>query len=267
MNTRISKTQNHGSGLLVRRQPAGRRHRLRRGSSTPCKKEGGYLAGAEEKAQARGGRCGTPRGVARIDTVARAAGVIAAEGRLRAARRQDLHHRQGRQDRQRRTASRAKSCRPVLAIFKYQRVRHVLRDGVGDLRGGRQGPLGRHRVVRRRAHSPAGVDGAGQPDHGAPAERARQRRFVHQRDAADGQSGLRHLGRQHHQREHQRQALHEHDLGEPALSRRTSRTSRSCSASSTTSRSDQRRFAVRGSEVDVQFPTRRLGQPCPNLER
>ena len=73
---------------------------------------------------------------------------------------------------------------PVLAIFKYSGFDNLLADGLRDLRSRRQGTLGRHRVVRRRSHSPAGVDGAGQPDHGAAAERARQCRVVHQRHAA-----------------------------------------------------------------------------------
>ena len=106
---------------------------------------------------------------------------------------------------------------------------------VGDLRGRRQGPLGRHRVVRRRPHSPAGLDGAGEPHHGAAAERPRQRRLVHQRHAEDGQPRVRHLGRQHHQREHQREALHEHDLGQPPIPE-DKPTNRRSSASSTVAR-------------------------------
>ena len=43
---------------------------------------------------------------------------------------------------------------------------------------------------------------AGQPDHGAASAVELERRHLHQRHADDVEHGLRHLGRQHHQREH-----------------------------------------------------------------
>src|SRR6185295_9842734 len=43
-----------------------------------------------------------------------------------------------------------------------------------------------------------------------------QCRHVHQRHADDLQHGLRRMGREHHEREHCAQALHERHLGEPA---------------------------------------------------
>ena len=85
--------------LLVRRQPAGRSDGLRPRSSSCCSRKAATSPAPRRSASSRR-RCGTPTGAARIDTVARAAGVIADEGRLHAARRQVLHHREGRPDRQ-----------------------------------------------------------------------------------------------------------------------------------------------------------------------
>ena len=169
-NTRISKTQNHGSGcscdgnLLVEAPVYDR-------FLDALQKEGGYLASAEEKAQARRGDVGRRR---------------AAHARHGGARR--------RASSPTRPASRCPTARsfiivkedqigkahrfsgeklsPVLAIFKCDGFDNLLEMVSDDLRSRRQGALGRHRVVRRRPHSPAGVDGAGQPDHGAAAERA-----------------------------------------------------------------------------------------------
>ena len=99
MNTRISKTQNHGSGcscdgnLLVEAT-------VYDGFLEQLQKEGGYLASAGGESASSRRRCGTPRGAARIDTVARAAGVIAAKAGFTLPAGQVLHHRQGGQDRQ-----------------------------------------------------------------------------------------------------------------------------------------------------------------------
>jgi sulfoacetaldehyde dehydrogenase len=65
---------------------------------------------------------------------------------------------------------------------------------------------------------------------------ALERRHVHQRHADDLEHGLRRLGRQHHEREHLAEALHERHVGEPSDSRRQP-SSRSCSASSSTAKS------------------------------
>ena len=104
--------------------------------------------------------------------------------------------------------------------LQVPRLRRRARQGAADLRDRRQGPLVRHLLVRRRPHPSPGAGGAGEPHHGAPGAVALERRHVHQRHADDLEHGLRHLGRQHHQRERRAQALHERDLGEPADSRR-----------------------------------------------
>ena len=104
----------------------------------------------------------------------------------------------------------------VLSIFKYHGFDMAL-DMVRQIfeTGGKR-PLLRHLLVRRRAHSPARADGAGEPHHGPAGAVELERRHLHQRHADDVEHGLRHLGRQHHQREHLAQALHERHLGEPA---------------------------------------------------
>ena len=104
----------------------------------------------------------------------------------------------------------------VLAIFKYHGFEMAL-DMVRQIfeTGGTRA-LVRHLFVRRRPHPPAGAGRAGQPDHGAPGAVELERRHLHQRHADDVEHGLRRLGRQHHQREHLAQALHERHVGEPA---------------------------------------------------
>jgi len=69
-----------------------------------------------------------------------------------------------------------------------------------------------------------------------PAAVEGQCRRVQQRDADDLEPRLRHVGRQHHLRERESQALHQHDVGGRCRSRRTSRPTRSSSARSTTRR-------------------------------
>ena len=114
----------------------------------------------------------------------------------------------------------------VLAVFKYRRLRRRPRQGAADLRDRRPRPLVRHLLVQRRPHQPPRADGAGEPHHGAAGAVQLQRRHVHQRHADDVEHGLRRVGRQHHQREHLAQALHERDLGEPADCRRQALRSR-----------------------------------------
>ena len=185
MNTRISKTQNHGSGLLVRRQPAGRGHASTTRSSTRCRRKAATSPAPRRSASSRR-RCGTPRAAARsTPSRARPASSPTKAGFALPAGKSFIIVKEDQIGKAHRFSGEKLS--PVLAIFKYSGFDNAAADGLGDLRGRRQGPLGRHRVVRRRPHPSAGVDGAGQPHHGAPAERARQRRVVHQRHAADRQ--------------------------------------------------------------------------------
>ncbi len=137
----------------------------------------------------------------------------------------------------------------VLAIFRYTGFDMAL-DIVRQIfeTGGRGHSCGIYSFNDDHIHRLA-LDGAGQPHHGPADPVARQRRHVHERHADDVEHGLRHLGRQHHEREHLAQALHERDLGEPADSRKTSRRKQSCSASSTRARRstrDRRTIAARG---------------------
>ena len=98
MNTRISKTQNHGSGcscdgnLLVEAT-------VYDAFLAALQKEGGYLANDDEKRKLEAAMWDA-EGHRTIETVARAAGVIAEKAGFRAARGQVVHHREGRQDRQ-----------------------------------------------------------------------------------------------------------------------------------------------------------------------
>ena len=211
-NTRISKTQNHGSGcssdgnLVVEAS-------VYDAFLAQLQAEGGYLATADEKDQLEAAMW-DEAGRRTIETIARAAGVIADRaGILLPPGKSFIIVEEDKIGRAHRFSGEKLS--PVLAIFRYQRVRRRASDGLRDPRRRRQRALSRHRVLRRRSHSPAGIDGAGQPHHGASAERERERRVLHQRHADDGEPGMWHLGWQHHEREHQRQALHEHHMGEP----------------------------------------------------
>ncbi len=103
--------------------------------------------------------------------------------------------------------------------FQVRRIRRGPRHGAADFRDRRQRTLLRDLLARRRARSPAGAGGAGQPHDGAPGAIELQRRHVHQRHADDLEHGVRRVGRQHHEREHLAQALHERDLGEPSDTR------------------------------------------------
>ena len=70
------------------------------------------------------------------------------------------------------------------------------------------------------------------------------------------------LGRQHHEREHLAEALHERHLGEPADSRKTARPSRSCSVSSTTRKSSEpSRDTTMSTAIHV------IPEPLPDDER
>ena len=216
-NTRISKTNDHGSGcsadgnLLVDASIYDR-------FLEQLQKEGGYLVGEHEKPllqQAYWDEEG--RRTARHD---RAAGVgRRSEGRHHAPRRQDLLHRSRDTHRQGVSVLDGEARRRALD-HQVSRLRRRARQGAADLRDRRQGPLVRHLLVQRRAHPSPGADGAGEPHHGAAGAVALECRHVHQRHADDLEHGLRRLGRQHHQREHRAQALHERDVGEPSDSRR-----------------------------------------------
>ena len=217
MNTRISKTQNHGSGcscdgnLLVEATVYDTFLEL-------LQKEGGYLASAEEKSKLEAVMWDAD-GHRTIDTVARAAGVIAEKAGLHAAGRQVLHHREGRQRSARRIASRARSCRPCWRSSSTAASTPCSRmvSEIFEV-GGKGHSVGIASFDDDHIHRLASMAPVSRIMVRA-AERARQRRVVHQRHAADRQSRMRHLGWQHHEREHQCQALHEHDLGEPADSR------------------------------------------------
>ena len=128
----------------------------------------------------------------------------------------------------------------VLAVFKYHGFDTAL-DMVRQIfeTGGKGHSCGIYSFDDDHIHRLALV-GAGEPHHGAAGAVELERRDVHERHADDVEHGLRHVGRQHHEREHLPQALHERHLGEPARSRRTGRRSRNCSASSTTARSSRR---------------------------
>ena len=233
-NTRISKTNDHGSGcsadgnLLVDAsiydrfldQSAARRRLSRQRTGEAAAAEG--LLGRRGPAHRRHHRAPGVGG--------------RGQGRHRAAGGQDLLHRAGNAHRQGPSVLDREARRRALD-HQVPRLRRCARQGAADLRDRRQGPLLRHLLVQRRPHPPAGAGRAGEPDDGAAGAVALQRRHVHQRDADDVEHGLRRLGRQHHQREHRAQALHERDVGEPADRPKTSRPKRSSSASSTTARS------------------------------
>jgi hypothetical protein len=119
---------------------------------------------------------------------------------------------------------------------QVRRIRSTGRMVTDVFEVGGKGALARHRVVRRRPHSPAGVDGTGQPHHGPPAERERRPARL-RRHADDRQPRMRNVGQQHHQRKHQRQALHEHDMGEPSDSGRPAERAGTARGSSTPRRS------------------------------
>ena len=104
--------------------------------------------------------------------------------------------------------------------LQVQRVRLGPRHGEEDLRRGRQGAFLRDLLLRRRPHPSPGPGRARQPDHGPPGPIELQRGDVHQRHADDVEHGLRRVGREHHEREHLPEALHERDLGEPSHRRR-----------------------------------------------
>jgi acyl-CoA reductase-like NAD-dependent aldehyde dehydrogenase len=124
MNTRISKTQNHGSGcscdgnLLVEATVYDRFLEL-------LQKEGGYLAGAEEKARLEAVLWDAD-GRRTIDTVARAAGVIADKaGFTLPAGKTFIIVKEERIGKAHRFSGEKLS--PVLAIFKYSGFDNLLR--------------------------------------------------------------------------------------------------------------------------------------------
>ena len=234
-NTAHQQDQRPRLGLLGRRQPARRRVDLRRASSSSCSPKAATWSTTQEK-QLLQRAYWDEQGRRTADTIARPAAAVAAKAGIALPADKTFlivdrdAHRQAASVLDREARRRARR-------LQVPRLRRCARHGAADLRDRRQGPLVRHLLVRRRPHPSAGADGAGQPDHGAAGAVALECRHVHQRHADDVEHGLRRLGRQHHQREHLAQALHERDVGEPADSRRPAVGSRSCSASSTTARS------------------------------
>jgi sulfoacetaldehyde dehydrogenase len=124
MNTRISKTQNHGSGcscdgnLLVEATVYDRFLEL-------LQQEGGYLAGAEEKSKLEAAMWDA-EGRRTLDTVARAAGVIADKaGFTLPAGKTFIIVKEDRIGKAHRFSGEKLS--PVLAIFKYDGFDNLLR--------------------------------------------------------------------------------------------------------------------------------------------
>ena len=211
-NTRLSKTSDHGSGcsadgnLLID-------DRVYEPMLAQLRAEGGHLATAEQKAlleQAMWNDDGT-RIVATVaqpaPKLAAAAGFGIADDRTFIIVEQDAIGAEHRFSGEKLTT--------LLTAYRYHGFDDALAKVRRDLRGGRQGPLLRDLLLRRRPHRRPGPRRAGEPHHGPPAAVEGERRVVHQRHAHDLEPGLRHLGRQRHQREHQPQALPERDMGEP----------------------------------------------------
>ena len=222
-NTSISKTNDNGSGcsadgnLLVDST-------IYDAFLDALQREGGYLVDDREKALLRAAYWDAD-GRRTADTIARPASVVAERAGFAlppgktffVVPEQQIGTAAPLLDREARHRARD---------LQVPRLRRCAGQGAADLRNRRQGALLRDLLVRRWAHRRAGADRAGQPHHGAADSIARQRRHLHQRHADDLEHGLRRLGRQHHQREHRAEALHERDLGEPSDSRRQALRSR-----------------------------------------
>ena len=145
-NTRISKTQNHGSGcscdgnLLVEAT-------VYDAFLEQLQTEGGYLATCEEKRQLEAVMWDA-EGRRTLDTVARAAGVVAEKAGFQLpAGKSFIIVKEDKIGKAHRFSGEKLS--PGALHLQIQRFRHGSEDGLGDLRGGRQRPLGRHRLVRR----------------------------------------------------------------------------------------------------------------------
>ena len=199
--------------------------------------EGGYLGRRAQKKRCCRPPTGTPRATARRHHRAAPRASVGRARGLRDSRRQDVPHRAEQAHRQGSTASRPRSSGTVLADLQVQRVRRRRSTWCGGSSrpAARGHSCGIYSFDDDHIHRLALI-APGQPDHGAAGAIELERRHVHQRHADDVEHGLRRVGRQHHEREHLAEALHERDLGEPADSRKTSPRSRSCSASSTAPR-------------------------------
>ncbi len=145
-NTRISKTQNHGSGcscdgnLLVEAT-------VYDAFLEQLQTEGGHLATCEEKRKLEAVMWDA-EGRRTLDTVARAASVVAEKAGFQLpAGKSFIIVKEDKIGKAHRFSG--EKLAPVLSIYKYSGFVMALNDGLGDLRGGRQGPLGRHRLVRR----------------------------------------------------------------------------------------------------------------------
>ena len=215
-NTAISKTNDHGSGcsadgnILVDAS-------IYDAFLQQLQAEGGYLVNAAEKALLEKAYWDAD-GHRTANTIARAASVVAeiagfsvpADKTFLLVEEQHIG-----------TAAPVlnRKARHRPRRLQVPRVRRHARQGAADLRDRRQGTLVRHLLARRRPHSSPRPDRAGEPHDGAPGAVQLQRRDLHQRHADDVEHGVRGMGRQHHQREHLAQALHERHVGEPADSR------------------------------------------------
>ena len=215
-NTRMSKTSDFGSGcsadgnLLID-------DRLYAAMLEQLQLEGGYLASAAEKAQLERVMWDDD-GTRNVATVAQPAPKLAAAAGFTIP--DDRAFIIVEQDEIGRAAPLlGGEAHDAVGDVPLSRIRRGAREGPPDLRRGRQGTLLRHLLLRRRAHRCPGPCGAREPDHGPPTAVQGQRRVVHQRHADDVEPWLRHLGRQHHQREHLPPALPQRDVGELADSR------------------------------------------------
>ena len=183
-------------------------------SSAALQREGGYLVDAEEKARLQRAYW-DEEGRRTADTIARPAAAIAAKAgiTLPAGKSFFIVEEQhiGRQH-----PFSTEKLGVVLAIFKYRGFDKAL-DMVRQIfeTGGKGHSCGIYSFNDEHIHRLALT---------APVSRMMVRQVQSSSNAGnftngmphDLEHGLRHLGRQHHQREHLPQALHERHLGEPA---------------------------------------------------
>ncbi len=194
-NTRLSKTSDNGSGcsadgnLLVEESIYDR-------FLDQLQHEGGYLVSSAEKEQLQAAMW-DDEGHRTSNTIARPAAVIAElAGFPIPAGKTFLIVPEDKIGKEHFFSSEKLS--PVLSIFKYSGFETALEMVRQIYEVGGKGPLLRHLLVRRRAHSSISAVGAGQPDDGAAAAVQGQCGRIQQRHADDFEHGLRHLGRQHY---------------------------------------------------------------------
>ena len=167
-NTRISKTNDHGSGCSADGNLLVDASDLRRVPRRSCRPRAAIWSTERGEGRCCEAAYWDADGHRTADTIARA-GVggraSAPASRSPTTRRSSIVAEQhiGKQHR-----FSTEKLGTVLAIFKYDGFDHGARHGAADLRDRRQGPLLRHLLVRRRPHPSAGAGRAGQPDHGPP---------------------------------------------------------------------------------------------------